>query len=332
VLALISGSEAWGPVRLELDVLFPDDADNYLGLVYHYRESQVGGHARSDFGSLYIKGNGSYVRVNPWRDGNVSRLLYEEYMTPLEAEHAIRIGEWHRVALEVMGAHCHLYVGDSEVPVLTFGLYEATAGALGFNPRVAGAPVWIDNVVATSIDRLSYTGPPIPRIRYHPDLLITDWQAIGPFAGPVPEIEGAIEARPLALDGDHAPYAWRPFETDPRGAVITGAVTEFEGPHPVAYFRTLVHAERARAATLHVSSSDELALWVNGSFHGYIYRNGYVFGDRDWNVWHDLATNPEHEATLVDIDLLQGENEILLRARNGQFASGGFFAHLRPRR
>jgi len=49
----------WGSYRVEGDVLFPDDRHNYLGIVYNYRES--GG--RADFGSLYLKGNGSYIRA-----------------------------------------------------------------------------------------------------------------------------------------------------------------------------------------------------------------------------------------------------------------------------
>ena len=50
---------------------------------------------------MYVKGNGSYIRVNPWRDGNVSRLLYEEYKTNLEEDQAIKIGEWHTFKMEV---------------------------------------------------------------------------------------------------------------------------------------------------------------------------------------------------------------------------------------
>ncbi len=65
VAALVKGSDQWGPLRIEADVLFPDDLDNYFGLIYHYTR----GETRTDFGSVYIKGNGSYIRVNPWRDG-----------------------------------------------------------------------------------------------------------------------------------------------------------------------------------------------------------------------------------------------------------------------
>ena len=75
VSALIKNSDQWGPLRVEGKMLFPKKEQNYLGFIYNYQKSAI----REDFGLLYVKGNGSYIRANPWRDGNVSRLLYEEY-------------------------------------------------------------------------------------------------------------------------------------------------------------------------------------------------------------------------------------------------------------
>lgn len=79
---------------------------------------------------------------------------------------------------------------------------------------------------------------------------------------------------------------------------------------------------------LHLSSTEELALWVNGRFLGFVYRDGYVSGDNDWNAWYDFATNPQHAGRRITIDLLVGDNEILVRSRARQFAAGGFFAEL----
>ena len=315
-LALVRDSDHWGPVRVEADVLFPDDKHNYLGLIYNY----VRTNARTDFGSLYLKGNGSYIRANPWRDGNVSRLLYEEYKTPLSGEHAIGINQWHRIRMEVAGRMCHLYVDDLSIPKVTFGLYEHSQGLVGFNPRVAGWPVWIDNVKVTSIEALSYGGPPIPEIDYEPSALITDWEVIGPVAKPLPEIESGDGTGP-----------WRSFDVDPRGAVVTGRVTEYEGSRPIAYFRTNIRADVAKTVDLHLSTTDEFALWLNGRFHGFVYRNGYMFGRLDWNAWHDFWKNPKHEGSRVALSLRPGNNYIVIRVRNGQFASGGFFARLEPR-
>lgn len=327
VFALVRGSEGWGPIRFELDVLFPDDADNYLGVIYNYRESGTPEHPRTDFGSLYIKGNGSYIRANPWRDGNVSRLLYEEYKTRLEGDDAIEIGSWQRVAAEIDGRECHLYVGDMSTPKITFDLYEGDSGRVGVNPRVAGWPVWVDNVGVTSIDTLSYEGPPIPEIPYEPDSLITEWEVLGPFAQPIREVERASDPSVTRI-GDSPELEWRPFGTDRRGAVVTGRITEYDGSRPVAYFRTIVESDSDREAVLRLSTTDEITMWVNEDFYGFTYRNGYVFGDRDWNAWWDFDSNPEHAAARERIRLREGRNQILLRVRNGQFASGGFFAAL----
>ncbi len=94
VVALIQGSEAWGDVRIEGDVLFPEDAHNHRGFIYRYDESD----GRTDFGSLYIKGNSSYIRVNPHHDMNVGRTLYEELRTPLTDAAAI----WTKSAKEII--------------------------------------------------------------------------------------------------------------------------------------------------------------------------------------------------------------------------------------
>jgi hypothetical protein len=93
----------------------------------------------------------------------------------------------------------------------------------------------------------------------------------------------------------------------------------------VAYFRTTVATSEQRQAVLHFSSVDELGVWVNGRFQGYVYRQGYV-DDGDWNAWYDFWENPDHEGRRLTVDLESGENYIVIRTYNGQFASGGFFA------
>ena len=319
VLALIGDSDQWGSVRVEGDLYFPDDSHNYLAFVYNFQA----GKNRTDFSSLYLKGNGSYIRANPWRDSNVSRLLYEEYMTRLQGEAAIQIGRWHAFRMEVVGAICHIYIDDMLTPKVTYALYEGSSGHVGFNSRVAGSSAWIDNVRVTSIEQLQYDGPSIPDIPYQPDSLITDWEVIGPVAGATAAIELSGPG-PRVIDSGRE-YTWQPFETDLRGAVISGRVTEFRGGRPVAYFRTTVTADEPGQAVLHFSSTDELALWVNGRFLGYVYRQGYM-DDNDWNAWYDFWENPDHAGRRVTVDLEAGENYVVIRTYNGQFASGGFFA------
>ncbi len=324
VQALVRGSDQWGAVRLEADILFPDDADNYLEIVYNYEASD----GRIDFGGLYIKGNGSYIRANPWYDGNASRLLYEEYMTPLEGDDAVQIDAWHHIKAEIMGNVCHLYVGDMTTPKITFDLYHGTSGMMGFQPRIVGSPVWVDNVTITSIQRLSYEGPDIPAVAYEPSRLLTNWEVIGPARKHAKQLErsGGVAGTSVVIDG--AQKDWRRFETDRRGGVVTGSVTQYDGAKPIAYFRAVVPSETERPAVLHVSTLDEIALWVNGRFEGFIYRDGYIDQRNDWNAWHDFWRDPAHAGRRVPIRLRRGDNVLMVRVRNGDFASGGFFARV----
>jgi hypothetical protein len=307
VYALINDSDGWGGVRVEGEVLFPDDGDNYLGVIYNYTRRGD----RVDFGNIYIKGNGSYLRVNPHRDGDVGRTLYEEYRTSLTGAAAINIGEWQRFRLEVIGNEAHFYVGDTTVPQLTFTSLELTAGLVGFQPRCCGFPVWIDNINVSSIERFGYSGPSIPNIVYEPESLLTNWEVIGPLTRYEDDIaRQAVEASP----------AWRPGPVDERGAVITGAVTDWAGDRTVAYFRTALHAEKDVTATLHLSTVDDLAVWVNGRFWWFVPRQGLA--------WFDFWRNPEHRGRNIPLPLERGENQIVIRVRGGQYATGGFFARL----
>jgi hypothetical protein len=150
--------------------------------------------------------------------------------------------------------------------------------------------VWLDNVRITSIGKLNYTGPDIPAIEYEPDSLITDWEVIGPLTKPVPEIERARDPFTQIRMG-RARYAWKPFPVDARGTVITAKVTEYMGERTVAYFRTLLQADVEDA-------------------------------------WYDFWTNPEHAGRRIPVELKAGENQLVFRSRNGQYASGGFFARI----
>jgi hypothetical protein len=292
---------------MEGEVLFPDDQQNYLGFVYAFREH--GG--RTDFGLIYIKGNGSYLRVNPHRDLNVGRTLYEEYRTPLVDEAAIRIGEWQRFRLEVIGNEAHVYVGDMDVPQLTFSHLELNGGAVGLQPRSVGGDVWVDNVSVSTIPAFTYDGPPLPATDYQPDSVLTDWQVAGPLA--------RTDDR-LARNPSSFPERWKPFPTDGRGAVVSGAVADYHGPRTVAYFRTTLHSPLAESAVLHLSTVDDLAIWVNGRFHWFVRREGLA--------WWDFWINEEHRGRRVPIELRQGANEVVIRVRGGVYASGGFFARV----
>ena len=318
VIALVRGSENWGDVRIEGEVLFPEDVHNYLGFVYRYDDA--GG--RSDFGSLYIKGNSSYIRVNPHHDLNVGRTLYEEYRTPLRGDAAITISEWQRFALEVVGGEAHLYVGDMTRPQVTFPLYEGTTGGFGFKPRNPGGAVWIDGLRAERIDGFGYQGPAIPDLDYQPEQLVTEWDVLGPLTGFQPEVETEDFDDSLTIRDGGETLRWEAFDTDLRGAVLTGKVVDYEGDRRVAYFHATVTSDGEGMARLDLSTVDNLAMWLNGEFVG--------FRSRTNTAWWDMLSNPEHDARWGSVALEDGENHILIRVVGGTYATGGFFIALRP--
>jgi hypothetical protein len=104
VAALIRGSERWSGVRLEGEMLFPTADHNYLGLLYNHTTRG----ARRDFGLVYVKGNESYLQLNPHRDLNVSRLIYPEFHFALEGAAAVTVGNWQRFRMEVLGRTAHV--------------------------------------------------------------------------------------------------------------------------------------------------------------------------------------------------------------------------------
>lgn len=305
--ALIGGSEKWGGVRLEGEVLFASEDDSYLGVVYNFRRRGE----RMDFGVVYIKAPESYLQANPHRDFNVGRTLYGEYRVPLTGEAAIRPREWQRFSVEVVGRVCHFYVGGSPIPQMTFPEFEVDSGGLGLQPRSVGGDVWIDNVKVTAIERLSYEGPPQPEVRHDPGALATRWEFLGPLAQTDDEIARSPASPALR---------WRPFATDARGAVVTGTVVDFHGPKTVAYFRTRIAREAAGPAELQLSTVDDLALWVNGRFAWFIPRGNAA--------WFDFFRTPAHAGQSIPLDLQAGDNELVFRVRGGVYASGGFFARV----
>lgn len=309
VYALIKGSDQWGEIRMEGDVLFPTKEQNYLGVIYNFQRRE----ARTDFGVIYIKGNGSYLEVNPHRDFNVGRTLYPEFHTTLEGNAAIRIGEWQHFKIEIIENQCHFFVGNMEVPQLTFSMLELSSGFLGLQPRSVGGEVLVDNLVVTSIDNFSYQGPPRPSIQYEQESLLTTWDKIGPLD----QTDYDIERHP-----DDRRNTWQSFQTDGRGAVLTGMITDYRGPKTVGYFRTRVRRDVPGEAILHLSTVDDLAVWVNGRFQGFVPRGDYA--------WFDFWKNPEHRGQKFPISLDQGVNQIVLRVRGGVYTAGGFFARIEP--
>ncbi|MCI0413348.1 hypothetical protein L0222_11185 [bacterium] len=308
VYALVRGSDRWKGIRMQGDVLFPKDESNYLGIIYNFRT--VGG--RTDFGNIYIKGDGSYLQANPHWDFNVGRTLYPEFHVNLSGTAAIRIGEWQHFKVEVIKNECHFYVGDMSTPQLTYPLRSLkTSGHFGLQPRSVGGEVWVDNIVVDSIKTFTYKGPSRPAISYETESLLTRWEVLGPLERNKDDVPRNTDAK-----GN----SWRSFATDERGAVITAMVTDYQGPRTVAYFRTRFEHGKDEELFLHISTVDDLAVWVNGRFQWFI--------PRDENAWFDFRKKPEHAGQRIPIPIRKGENQIVVRARGGVYASGGFYACL----
>jgi hypothetical protein len=307
VAAVIRGSEAWGRVRLEGEMLFPSNENNYLGFVYNFMTRG----ARRDFGLIYVKGNESYLQVNPHRDFNVSRTIYPELRASLTGVSAVETGVWQRFALEVDGATAHLYVGQTSTPQVTFSGFEFDHGALGLQPRSVGDPVWVDNVTVRTLTRLSYDGPPIPAPEYAPAQLLTHWQVAGPFA----QTDDRIARTPEALFA-----RWSPFQPDARGAVVTNRIVDYHGSATVAYLRTSVESGTGGPGELQISTADDLAVWLNGEFQAFVPRQDAA--------WYDFSTNAAHQGRRAPVTLRAGANVVVIRVRGGVYASGGFFARL----
>ncbi len=308
VYVLAEGSHAWSGVRMEGEVLFPDDDHNYLGFIYGYRHDDD----RIDFGSLYIKGNGSYVQGNTHRDTNVGRTYLPEARTNLEGPHGIVIGEWTRFALEVMDGQAHLYVGDLSTPVMTMD-DAGSGGAIGLKPRNPGAPVLVDNISIRTLSELTHRGAPIPDPAYRRTRYLTEWEVLGP-----------LEAHDDAVErGEGKEHPWRPAPADRRGAVRTADVVDFRGSRRVAYYRTTIESDSVEDAELRFSAVDDVAIWINGEFLGFAGREGYA--------WWDAAWNDERRSLGAPVRLRAGGNELIVRVVGGVYASGGFYAWLEGR-
>jgi hypothetical protein len=178
----------------------------------------------------------------------------------------------------------------------------------------------LDNVRATAIRELSYEGPHRPSgIDHRPDLLQTTWKLMGPLSRADAELEQAADPLTRTIPDRDTSHEWIDFRTDARGAVVTGRVVDFHGDRTVAYFLTEVGVPDGESARLEFSSIDDLAIWVNGRFEGYAYRDALA--------WHDFGRNPDHRPTAA-VALSTGINRVLVRVRGGVYASGGFFARM----
>jgi hypothetical protein len=317
--ALIAASTDWRNLRFEGRFLFPTEGDGYLGFLYNYQETAD----HMDFGCLYVKSNGSYVRVSPHHDGNPSWRLYEELRFDLEGERRIQPRTWYPFRLDVRGNQAKLYIGELRQPVVTFDLFPHDWGAIGLEARPGGGePVWVDDLRVSTLEPLAPLRGKVPgeavkasikSARTSPSALT--WEILTPLA------VGATEDLDVAAKPELLEDRWRPIHPDPRGALITGFATQYRsGDQTIAYLRTSfeVAEERDAPTWRAVSSANRLDVYFNGYYRGTVAPERFI--------WPDFVSSPDHPGARIPIAPTAGRNELVIRVHGDRFAGGGFYA------
>ena len=342
VYALIKGSDGWTDIKVEGDVYFPWYTVAYMGLIYNY---QVRG-PRTDFGSVFILGPfgeginpyfknmwsrlesppdfmGNIIWVNHHRASNASRNIYGEYWVTLtDKTKAVKPGQWGHFKAEIVGPACHFYVTDMETPMITSNFFEFSSGRVGFKPRFAGAEVWIDNIKVTPLEELSYKGPSIPAgVTYKPEELLTHWKAVGPFSRRIREIETNGYQPDKSYPDRSQTYKWEPFESDPRGCIVTGKLTNRFSFQLFVYLYTEIENDSPapKDVAFEFSTTNPLVLWVNNKQVGDISNQSYC--------WYDFRENPGHKGEKLKATLEPGKNRIMVLDMGGNYGGDGFYAY-----
>ena len=302
--ALLRQNGAAENLRMEGRFRFPTDGDGYLGFIYNYRTAGE----RSDFGVIYVKSNGSYVRVSPHYDGNPSWRLYEYLRVDLDGERRIRAGAWYPFRLDVRGRCAALFVGDFTAPAVSFDQFPYAGGALGLEARPGnGDRVWVDDI---TVSRLPGDGAVCPEPERRESRLY-DWEALGPMDY---RDTGTIELPDL--EGE----PWRGLSPDSRGAIVTGLLTQTaSGNKDTAYVRARFEAgANPEHAWLAVSTANRLDVWLNGFYRGTVAADRFA--------WPLARRSTEAQSARLPLAPRSGTNEILIRVHGDRFAGGGFYA------
>ena len=139
------------------------------------------------------------------------------------------------------------------------------------------------------------------------------WHAVGPFAGGDP-----ATAYDTAFGPEQSPGGFDPAATFGGGLVWTphpewadGAVQALEGEMCATYLSRSIFAPTARTLSLSLGSDDAIKVWCNGRL---VHEN---------NVARAVA--PDQDS--IEVDLLPGENRLLMKIVN---FSGGYGFYFRP--
>jgi len=302
---ILKADSPTGHARMEGRFLFPTEGDGYLGLIYNHIHSD----ARTDFGVLYVKSNGSYIRVSPHYDGNPSWRLHEEKKVMLEGDRRIEPGRWYRFRLDVHEYSAALYIEDMETPAVVFNEAPNSNGAFGLEARPGrGEPVWVDDIRIMSLEPITS-----PETNKEPESKLGPWQY-----QPAIEDSPGLNLESPVLDES----GWQSLETDSRGAIITGQLTQnVSGDRSVVYLRTSFEgSDEQSMAWFAISSANRIDVWKDGYFRGTVAPEQYI--------WSDHISVPEHVGARLPLRISPGRQEILLRVHGDRFAGGGFFADI----
>jgi hypothetical protein len=304
---LYKPSRSWKNISMTGRFLFPDEGDGYLGFIYHHREDKQ----RTDYGVLYVKSNGSYVRASPHYDGNPSWRLYEELRKDLSGQRKIRVGTWHQFKFEVVAGTASLFIDNMQRSVLDFDMFNNEFGAIGFEARPGrGEKVWIDDL------QIQHANSPASSVNLKSishDSTLT-WQVQGPFS----ESQNKRNNVPQLKEED-----WRTIEPDKRGLINTGRLTQTDsGNSNILYLRTQFQIlnESDKPSWIAFSSANNLDVWFRGFFRGTVGSERFV--------WSDFLSNQNNPGARLSLIPKTGQNDIILTVYGDKFAAGGFFAAL----
>ncbi len=300
---VLKGSMNYRNVRVEGRFLFPTPGDGYLGFIYNLQQSE----SRIDFGVIYVKSNGNYVRVSPHYDGNPSWRLYEERRVDLKGDASMQSGKWYTFRIDILECLAKLYLANLDQPVLEFDLFANEFGAIGFEARPGrGEPVWIDDIQVSQLPPATGQNPH----RVSPQNQLFGWQS----QGMMPEPSRDYTLLPHLPESD-----WHDFEPDARGALITGMQTQSaSGKASFAYVRAKFQAEqKSQNGWLSLSTANRLDIWINGYYRGTVDSNRFI--------WADHATSETNAGARIPFTPVPGVNDLLIRVHGNRFAGGGFF-------
>lgn len=136
-----------------------------------------------------------------------------------------------------------------------------------------------------------------------PQLKFDDWLSSEPF--PAKSFDAAYDTVYAPEKENEASTKWKPEPTYKDGEVHNG----LQGTNSAIYLSRVIHSAKARSVKLYLGSDDAIKAWLNGKS---------ILADKI-----QRGATPDEEQ--IDVQLLAGENKLLLKIVNDQYISGFYF-------